>query len=175
MSTDRQRIDQTVNIVDTEDAVKYMPSLFLRKRNYGDTQAVIATRTWGVNSSARTLVYADDILLTALIANNNTLGAPRWGLVSPEEIKGIDMLYGPFSAAYPGNSIGGVMLLTTRMPDKLEATLKQTNAFQTFGYYSTHDTFTTRTPPARSAARWGPFPSSSRPTARKASASRWPS
>lgn len=143
VSTDRQRIDQTVNVVDTEDAVKYMPSLFLRKRNYGDTQAVIATRTWGVNSSARTLVYADDILLTALIANNNTLGAPRWGLVSPEQIKGIDMLYGPFSAAYPGNSIGGVMLLTTRMPDKLEATLKQTNAVQSFGYYGTHDSFTT--------------------------------
>ena len=101
VSTDRQRIEQTVNIVDSGDAVKYMPSLFLRKRNYGDTQAVIATRTWGVNSSARTLVYADDILLTALIANNNTLGAPRWGLVSPEEIKGIDMLYGPFRPPIP--------------------------------------------------------------------------
>ena len=34
VSTDRQRIDQTVNIVDTEDAVKYMPSVFLRKRIY---------------------------------------------------------------------------------------------------------------------------------------------
>ena len=157
VSTDRQRIDQTVNIVDTEDAVKYMPSLFLRKRNYGDTQAVIATRTWGVNSSARTLVYADDILLTALIANNNTLGAPRWGLISPEEIKGIDMLYGPFSAAYPGNSIGGVMLLTTRMPEKFEATLKQTNAVQNFGYYSTHDSFTTSNTAGTIGSKVGAF------------------
>jgi len=157
VSTDRQRIDQTVNIVDTEDAVKYMPSLFLRKRNFGDTQAVIATRTWGVNSSARTLVYADDILLTALIANNNTLGAPRWGLVSPEEIKGIDMLYGPFSAAYPGNSIGGVMLLTTRMPDKLETTLNQTFAFQNYGYYSTHDTFSTSNTSGTIGSKVGPF------------------
>ena len=87
VTTDRKRIDQTVNIVDTEDAAKYMPSIFIRKRNYGDTQAVIATRTWGVNSSARTLVYADNILLSALIGNNNTIGAPRWGLVSPDEIK----------------------------------------------------------------------------------------
>lgn len=157
VSTDRQRIDQTVNIVDTEDAVKYFPSLFLRKRNYGDTQAVIATRTWGVNSSARTLVYADDILLTALIANNNTLGAPRWGLVSPEEIKGIDMLYGPFSAAYPGNSMGGVMLLTTRMPDKIEATLEQTNAVQTFGVYGTHDTFTTSNTAGTLGSKVGAF------------------
>jgi iron complex outermembrane receptor protein len=141
-STDRRKIEDTVNIVDTEDAIKYMPSLFVRKRNYGDTQPVLATRTWGVNSSARTLVYADDILLSALLGNNNTIGSPRWGLVSPEEIKGIDMLYGPFSAAYPGNSMGGVLLITTRMPDKFEATLKQTNAFQNFGYYKTVDTFT---------------------------------
>jgi iron complex outermembrane receptor protein len=28
---------QTVNLVDPEDAVKYLPSVFLRKRNYGDT------------------------------------------------------------------------------------------------------------------------------------------
>lgn len=142
-SIDQRKINATVNIVDTEDAVKYMPSLFLRKRNYGDTQAVLATRNWGVNSSARSLVYADDILLSALISNNNTTGAPRWGLVSPEEIKGIDFLYGPFSAAYPGNSIGGVMLITTRMPEKLEVTVGQTNAFQNFSYYNTHDTFTT--------------------------------
>lgn len=142
-SIDERKINATINIVDTEDAAKYMPSLFVRKRNYGDTQPVIATRNWGVNSSARTLVYADDILLSALISNNNTNGAPRWGLVSPEEIKGIDFLYGPFSAAYPGNSIGGVMLITTRMPEKLEMTVGQTNAFQNFSYYNTQDTFST--------------------------------
>lgn len=157
VTTDRKRIDQTVNIVDTEDAAKYMPSIFIRKRNYGDTQAVIATRTWGVNSSARTLVYADNILLSALIGNNNTIGAPRWGLVSPDEIKGIDMLYGPFAAAYPGNSIGGVMLLTTRMPDKLETTLEQTNAFQTFGYYDTHNTFTTSNTAGTIGSKVGAF------------------
>ena len=99
-------IQEKVNVVDTPDAVKYMPSLFVRKRNAGDTQPVLATRTSGVGASARSLVYADDILLSALIANNNTIGAPRWGLVAPEEIKRVDFLYGPFSAAYPGNSVG---------------------------------------------------------------------
>ncbi len=141
-SIDARKIDDTVNIIDVEDAVKYMPSLLVRKRNYGDNQPTLATRTWGINSSARNLIYADDILLSALISNNNSNGAPRWGLVSPEEIKGIDMLYGPFSAAYPGNSIGGVMLITTRMPEKFEATLKQSNAFQNFSYYGTSDTYT---------------------------------
>ncbi|MDB5503578.1 MAG: TonB-dependent receptor [Tardiphaga sp.] len=136
-------IQQKINIVDTEDSVKYMPSLFVRKRNAGDTQPVLATRTAGVGASARSLVYADDILLTALIANNNTLGAPRWGLVAPEEIQRVDFLYGPFSAAYPGNSLGGVLLITTKMPEKFEFTAKQTEAFQTFDRYNTKGTFRT--------------------------------
>jgi iron complex outermembrane receptor protein len=136
-------IQQKINIVDTEDAVKYMPSLFVRKRNNGDTQPVLATRTAGVGASARSLVYADDILLSALIANNNTIGAPRWGLVAPEEIERVDFLYGPFSAAYPGNSLGGVLLITTKMPEKFEFTVKQTEAFQTFERYNTKETFRT--------------------------------
>ena len=123
--------------------MKYLPSLLVRKRNYGDTQPTLATRTWGINSSARNLVYVDDIPISALISNNNTNGAPRWGMVSPEEIKGVDMLYGPFAAAYPGNSIGGVLLITTRMPEQLEATLKQTEALQTFSYYDTAGAYLT--------------------------------
>jgi iron complex outermembrane receptor protein len=142
-SVTAKEIQQKVNIVDTEDAVKYMPSLFVRKRNYGDTQAVLATRTTGLGASARSLVYADDILISALIANNNTIGAPRWGLVAPEEIQRIDFLYGPFSAAYPGNSVGGVLLITTRMPEKFEMTAKQTEAAQTFDFYKTRNTYRT--------------------------------
>ena len=142
-SIDQKKIESTVNIIDSEDSVKYLPSLLLRKRNYGDTQPTMATRMWGINSSARNLVYVDDMPISALVSNNNTNGAPRWGLVSPEEIKGADMLYGPFSAAYPGNSIGGVLLISTRMPEKLEATAKQTFAFQNFSYYQTSDTYMT--------------------------------
>jgi iron complex outermembrane receptor protein len=85
------------------------------------------TYTCGTRGSwrfARTLIYADDIPIWALISNNNTTGAPRWGMVSPEEITGVDMLYGPFAAEYPGNSVGGVVLITTQMPDHLEATVK---------------------------------------------------
>jgi len=142
-SVTADQIRQTVNILDTEDAVKYFPSLFVRKRNYGDTQPVLATRTWGVGSSARSLVYADDIPITALIANNNTIGAPRWGMVAPEEIARVDFLYGPFSAAYPGNSMGGVLQITTRMPDKFEFNAKQTEAFQGFDRYGTSGTYRT--------------------------------
>ncbi|WP_114240694.1 TonB-dependent receptor [Dyella sp. C9] len=142
-SVPAEQVEATVNAVDVEDAAKYLPSIFIRKRNYGDTQPVLATRTWGVNSSARTLVYIDDIPISALIANNNTIGAPRWGMTSPEAIDHIDMLYGPFSAAYAGNSMGGVMRIVTRIPDKTEVTIKQTEAVQSFDLYGTHGNYST--------------------------------
>src|SRR5678815_4068102 len=92
-----KKVEETVNLIDTEDAVKYLPSVFLRKRNNGDTQATMGTRVWGVSSSARSLIFADGVPLTALLANNNTIGGPRWGLVSPPEIRRIDMMMGPVS------------------------------------------------------------------------------
>jgi iron complex outermembrane recepter protein len=154
-SIDARTIDATVNAVDVEDAFKYLPSLFVRKRNYGDTQPVLATRTWGVGASARTLVYVDDIPISALIANNNTIGAPRWGVVAPNEIERITMLYGPFSAAFPGNSIGGVMRIDTRTPDKTELTFEQTGALQSFDQYRSHEDFSTAQSTATAGGRDG--------------------
>ena len=94
---DAARIDETVNAVNVEDMLRYLPSLLVRKRHIGDTQAPLATRTSGVGASARSLIYADGILLSALIGNNNSSASPRWGMVSPGEIARIDVLYGPFS------------------------------------------------------------------------------
>ena len=146
-----------VNLIDTQDAVKYLPSVFIRKRNNGDTQAVMGTRTWGVGSSARSLIFADGVLLSALIANNNTIGGPRWGLVSPAEITRIDMMYGPYSAAYAGNSMGAVMEITTRMPVKTEGGIEQSQAAQRFSLYGTDRTFPTTQTNAWLGTRVGRF------------------
>jgi iron complex outermembrane recepter protein len=146
---------ETVNLIDTQDAVKYLPSVFIRKRNNGDTQATVGTRVWGVGSSARTLVFADGVLLSALIANNNGIGGPRWGLVAPAEITRIDMMYGPFSAAYAGNSMGAVMEITTRMPDKFEGAVEQTQALQSFAQYGTRRSYGTSQTTAHVGSRFG--------------------
>jgi iron complex outermembrane receptor protein len=156
-STNRRQIEDTTNTVDTEDAIKYLPSLFLRKRDYGDTQATLETRTWGVNSSARSLVYVDDVPISALFSNNNTNGGPRWGMVSAGEVEGIDMLYGPFAAEYPGNSMGGVLLITTRMPTHLAATADQAAALQTFDLYRTRHAYTTSNSTATLGDASGPL------------------
>lgn len=134
------QIDATVNGPSIEDALKYQPSLFVRKRNIGDQQSPLATRTSGVGASARSLIFADGALLSALIGNNNTSASPRWSLVSPQEVERIDVLYGPFSAAYAGNSIGAVVNITTRLPDRFEASVTGSSNIQKFDQYATAQT-----------------------------------
>ena len=138
---DAREIAATVNAVNAEDALRYLPDILVRKRHPGDVQDPITTRTSGVGSSARSLIYADGVLLSALIGNNNSGASPRFGMVTPEEITRVDVLYGPFAAAYPGNSIGAVVNFTTRMPDHLEASLTTTGSLQSFDKYGTKDTF----------------------------------
>jgi iron complex outermembrane receptor protein len=150
-----KEIEETINLKDPEDAVKYMPSLFVRKRNDGDNQAVLATRSWGLSSSARTLIYYDDLLVSALIGNNNSGASPHWNLIVPEAIARIDFLDGPFAAAYPGNSIGGVLLITSKMPDHAFATAKETVSVMPWNQYGTKDTYATSVTSAAAGNREG--------------------
>ncbi len=152
-----KQIEETISLKDAEDAVKYMPSLFVRKRNDGDNQAVLATRTWGLNSSARSLIYYDDLLVSALIANNNQNGSPHWNLIAPEAIARVDFLDGPFAAAYPGNSIGGVLIFTTKMPDHLIASAKETVSIMPWSQYGTKDTYVSSQTSAMVGDRQGRF------------------
>ncbi len=116
-----ERIAEKINAIDAPDALKYFPSLNVRKRYTGDfDHAVLASRASGSGNSARSLVYADGIPLSNLLGTGATF-TPRWGLVTPEEIDRVDVLYGPFSAAYPGNSVGAVVDYVTRMPEDFTA------------------------------------------------------
>jgi iron complex outermembrane receptor protein len=129
------QIEDRINASDSEDALKYLPSLNVRKRYIGDyDHAVLASRASGTGNSARSLVYADGILLSNLLGNGATY-TPRWGLVTPEEIERVDVLYGPFSAAYAGNSVGAVVDFQTRMPTRFEAHVKLSGYAQGFKQY----------------------------------------
>ena len=131
------QVEDRINAFDSEDALKYLPSLNVRKRFIGDyDHAVLASRASGTGNSARSLVYADGILLSNLLGNGASY-TPRWGLVTPEEIERVDVLYGPFSAAYAGNSVGAVVDFQTRMPSKLEAHAKLSWVGQDFEQYGT--------------------------------------
>ena len=137
-------IARGINATDAEDALKYLPSLLVRKRYNGDyNHAVLSTRASGTGNSARSAVYADGILLSNYLGNGATF-APRWGMVSPEEIERVDVLYGPFSAAYGGNSVGAVVDYVTRMPTRFEAHAKFSYSRQPFELYGTDTTYSGR-------------------------------
>ncbi|MES2097447.1 MAG: TonB-dependent receptor [Pseudomonadota bacterium] len=156
-SIDADRVARTTNAMNVEDTIKYLPSLMVRKRHIGDTQAPLATRTSGLGASARSLIYADGALLTALIGNNNTSASPRWSAVSPQEIARIDVLYGPYSAAYAGNSIGAVVNITTRLPDALEATVTAGTSVQPSDLYGRKDSFSAHQFGVTAGDRFGPL------------------
>ncbi len=134
-------VEAKINATDSEDALKYFPSLLVRKRYIGDyNHAVLSSRASGTGNSARSMVYADGILLSNYLGNGAGF-TPRWGLVTPEEIDRIDVLYGPFSAAYPGNSVGAVVDYVTRMPKQFEAHAKVgvfANQFDLYNSHSSH-------------------------------------
>ncbi|WP_345783627.1 TonB-dependent receptor [Fulvimonas sp. R45] len=111
---------QRQNVVDSADVLRYAPNLQVRQRYIGDPNATISGRNSGTLQSARSLLYADGLLLSNLMSNGWD-GAPRWGMVAPAEIGAVDVLYGPYSALYPGNSMGTTVLIHTRLPERLTA------------------------------------------------------
>jgi iron complex outermembrane receptor protein len=131
------KAQEQINTVNTEDMLKYAPSLLVRKRHYGDTQDPVATRTSGVGTSARNLIFVDGILVSSPIGNNNTSASPHFGVAAPHDISRIDVLYGPFSARYAGNSMGATLNIITRMPDRFELYADATGAVQDFQQYGT--------------------------------------
>lgn len=112
---------ERLNIVNTEDALKYLPAFGIRKRFIGDENATFSVRGTSNQQSARGLVYLDGMLLSNLL-DNNWSTPPRWSMAFADNLSRIDVIYGAYSALYPGNSIGATVAMTTRMPDKLEVT-----------------------------------------------------
>ena len=129
------------NFINVEDALKYMPATTIRKRYIGDRNSLIGGRSFSELQAPRGLVYADGYLLSQFLGQFN---APRWNVVAPEELVRVDELYGPFSALYPGNSIGTTVVMTTRQPTRFEGSARVQVFTQDlddggfFGTYSGH-------------------------------------
>ena len=132
-------IDGT-NVINTEDAVKYLPSIQIRKRYIGDRNAIVASRNAGTLDSARSLVYADNVLVSNLLGNSYAF-APRWWFVMPQEIERVDVSYGAHSAAYAGNAVGVVMVMKSRLPDRFEAAADAQAFRQNFKLYGTSESY----------------------------------
>ena len=144
------------NVVNTEDVLKYLPNLAVRKRFVGDLNSIIAVRGTSNVQSARGLVYADGLLLSNLLGNNYSF-PPRWSMVFPDEVQQVDVIYGPYSALYPGNSLGATVLMTTRMPTKFEGSADVKGFTQHFDLYGVNRNFSGTESSATIGDRIGKF------------------
>lgn len=120
------------NLVNPEDALRYLPATTIRKRYIGDRNALIGGRNFGTLQPSRALVYVDGYLLSNFLGR---FDAPRWNMLTPESIERVDVLYGPYSALYPGNSIGTTVVVHERPPQGFEASARLGGHRQEFSAY----------------------------------------
>jgi iron complex outermembrane receptor protein len=126
------------NLVNPEDALRYVPNVTIRKRYIGDRNALIGGRSFSTLQAPRGLVLMDDYLLSNFLGR---FDAPRWNMISPEEIERVDVLYGPYSALYPGNSIGTTVQVRTRRPEERELSVRTTAFGENFDQYGSRDDY----------------------------------
>lgn len=135
-----EEVFESINLVTAEDVVALEPSIVIRRRYVGDPNGSLGIRGSGMFQTARSLVFADGLPLHYLLQTRWS-GAPRWSLVGPDEIKTADVIYGPFSAEYSGNAMGGVVNITTRNPEKQRFVALGTLMSQQYDELGTDDSF----------------------------------
>jgi len=121
----------SVNLATTEDLVKHQPSLVIRRRFIGDANGTLGIRGSSMFQTSRSMVFADGVPLHYLLQSRWN-GAPRWTLVSASEIAQVETHYGPFSAQYSGNAMGGVVEIETAIPREREFHLNGSFFSQSF-------------------------------------------
>ncbi|MEN2709660.1 TonB-dependent receptor [Sphingomonas sp. NPDC092331] len=129
-----------VNAQNVEDLMKYAPDFFVRKRYAGDSNGVPGFRGTHSTQSARTLVMVDGFVVSNFLGNSFGF-APKWGVVGPGEVEQFDIVYGPYSARYSGNSMGGIVNITTRSPQRTEAFATVQGLAEPYDQYGTHATY----------------------------------
>lgn len=129
-----------VNARNVEDLMKYAPDFFVRTRYAGDSNGVPGFRGTHSTQSARTLVMVDGFTVSNFLGNSFAY-APKWGVVGPGEVEQFDIVYGPYSARYAGNSMGGVVNITTRSPERTEAFATVQGMAQPYDQYGTDESY----------------------------------
>ncbi len=138
-SVTRRQINETVNVMTSAETIQNLPSTLVRERFIGDRNATIQGRINNPQDSARTMLYADGVLLSNYLGNSFAF-PPRWNMVSPVEIERVDVMQGPFSALYGGNSESGVYTITTRMPEHFEFHAEGNSSLQYFTWFEAKET-----------------------------------
>lgn len=140
VSLDHEQFD-AINAINVEDLMKYAPNFYVRKRFAGDDNAVVALRGANTVQSARTIVLVDGFVVSNFLGNRYDF-PPKWNVVGPSEVRQFDIVYGPYSARYGGNSMGGVISVTTQAPEGSSAYATGQTFVMPFREYGYDESFT---------------------------------
>lgn len=147
---------ERINTVQSSDIFKYMPGSYLRKLYSGSTNSPLIIRGNSSFMTARTLVLADGVPISNFLGAGHGY-APRWFMVAPEEIERADLIYGPYSAAFSGNSFSGTALIKTKYPEEMQAQVDAEYFYQNFKEYKTDDNLNSYKAHASFGDKWGDF------------------
>lgn len=131
---------KSMNAITMEDTLRYAPNLQIRQRYIGDPNGLVTMNGIGNMQQAGIMVFSDGFPLHFYLQSQWN-GSPRWELIAPEEVESTNIIYGAYSALYPGNAMGGVIDIKTRMPEKFEANVETSGFFQDFKLYGTDETY----------------------------------
>jgi len=131
---------ESISVTTVEDFIKYEPGIVVRRRYIGDANGTVGMRGSNMFQTTRTMVYADGLPLHYLLQTRYS-GAPRWSLVAPDETQAVEVVYGPFSAEYSGNAMGGVINIETRLPQEREFHAETSYFAQDYDHLGTNKTF----------------------------------
>ena len=129
------------NITTSEDAIAYEPGLVVRRRFIGDPNGVIGLRGSNEFQGSRSMVFVDGMPVHYHL-QTRWKGSPRWSLVAPGEIAQAEVIYGPFSAEYSGNAMGGVVNIETKTPTESRTRIETQFFSQDYDVLATSDRFT---------------------------------
>ncbi|MET0265535.1 MAG: TonB-dependent receptor [Duganella sp.] len=138
VSKTQEELFQQQNVFNPEDALRNLPSLTIRKRYSGDRNALVGGRSFSTSQAPRALVLMDGYLLSNFLGR---FDAPRWNMVAPEEMARVDVVYGPFSAIYTGNSIGTTIAITTVKPTGFMGSARLAGQVQSYDNYGLRDRY----------------------------------
>ena len=147
---------ERINTVQSSDVFKYMPGSYLRKLYSGSTNAPLVIRGNNSMETARTLVLADGVPISNFLGSGHGY-APRWFMVAPEEIESADVIYGPYSASFIGNSFSGTAMITTKYPEEMQAQVDAEYFYQNFKEYKSDYDLNSYKAHASFGDKWGDF------------------
>jgi len=129
---------ESINTINAEDAVRYAPNLIVRKRYIGDANSTLSFRNTHTTQTPRSLVTVDGFLISDFLgADFGT--APKWAVLGPSDIGRAEIIYGPTSARYSGNALGGVLRLDTRDITERKVRVNVQTFAQDYDYYDTDE------------------------------------